>query len=1039
MAESISYIKVGNQDHPIDAVTVNGLTLTSQEKNSWNEKQDALTFDSIPTEDSNNPVKSGGVYEMITDNELVIATALNDLNDRLLDVEDNSLTSESDPVFMSSPASSITVANISTWNAKQDALTFDSLPTENSDNLVKSGALYTVLTNTELVVATALNDLNQRVSSNQSSISNLYEEIDRALTAVLTYRGTVGSNGDYTSLPSSHEVGDVYVVSSAGTFAGQSCEVGDYIICKTSRSTASDNDWNVVNGENQVSNSAATLAAAGSNVTIATVDGTNITISTPASWTGVNKNGTLTGVTVNGVSASVSNGVASVSVKEGDYVIDLPSGWYPENGDFGPYVSLPTGTYNAALSAFNSGRRVIIRSAPGSDATDAIIYAEMVYNITNDDAWTGLYFEPLIENDDNIICAFHISANDDLQAEKRQKPIFNIELNGVYASVSYGTAHLSLTYDSIPTENSDNLVKSGDLYTVIVDNEEVTAAALNDLNDRMINVENGMVNFSEQDPIFSNSPASSITSSNISSWNAKQDALTFDSVPTENSDNLVKSGDLYTVITQNEFVAAAALNDLNDRVEVLEENQYSFDSLPTENSENLVNSGALYSVIVSNERVVATALNDVNDRLMVLENNMSDAFEDVESILQTSEEVTAAALNDLHSRVNALETGSGGGGGITGVTFNGTAASISNGIASISVSIPAAVTSTTVSGWGFTKNSGTITGISMNGSSKGTSGNVNLGNVVTAVSFNGTSVSPSSGVVTIAESDPVFSASVAASITASDISNWNSKANSGWYVRVGSGSSGNLLDGVPIDLYGGGCIHMSGGTNLIIDDNNNSGSVVLYNTMDWSGIVRTSVSTYANVENASDIRTLQDDLNLIYNKVPDVTSANLGKSLVATYDGTNGFHWEASTIRQLPEVTSSDVNGSSGKILVASYDSTNGYHWEKTGSVTLYYNGQIAVPGSVGTTYFDTIGVFRNDRASWDWIQTGTSSSSRRTLQSDLDAIRQLPAVSSSQNGQVLQVVNGQWTLVTPVSIYSGSSNPNNSQGTNGDLYLQTS
>lgn len=46
--------------------------------------------------------------------------------------------------------------------------------------------------------------------------------------------------------------------------------------------------------------------------------------------------------------------------------------------------------------------------------------------------------------------------------------------------------------------------------------------------------------------------------------------------------------------------------------------------------------------------------------------------------------------------------------------------------------IPSAVTETTVSGWGFTKNAGTITGIKMNGASKGTSGVVDLGTVLTA-------------------------------------------------------------------------------------------------------------------------------------------------------------------------------------------------------------------------------------------------------------------------------------------------------------------
>ena len=46
--------------------------------------------------------------------------------------------------------------------------------------------------------------------------------------------------------------------------------------------------------------------------------------------------------------------------------------------------------------------------------------------------------------------------------------------------------------------------------------------------------------------------------------------------------------------------------------------------------------------------------------------------------------------------------------------------------------IPSAVTESTVANWGFTKNVGTITGVTMNGVSKGTSGVVNLGTVITA-------------------------------------------------------------------------------------------------------------------------------------------------------------------------------------------------------------------------------------------------------------------------------------------------------------------
>lgn len=144
--------------------------------------------------------------------------------------------------------------------------------------------------------------------------------------------------------------------------------------------------------------------------------------------------------------------------------------------------------------------------------------------------------------------------------------------------------------------------------------------------------------------------------------------------------------------------------------------------------------------------------------------------------------------------------------------------------------VPSAVSESTVAGWGFTKNSGTITGITMNNASKGTSGVVDLGTVITShathklnatngtasavnqgteityvESVSGTttatsgdlSVSTTRKKITVptavtestvsgwgftknagtltTETDPVFSASPAAGITSSNISTWNGK------------------------------------------------------------------------------------------------------------------------------------------------------------------------------------------------------------------------------------------------------------------------
>ena len=49
-----------------------------------------------------------------------------------------------------------------------------------------------------------------------------------------------------------------------------------------------------------------------------------------------------------------------------------------------------------------------------------------------------------------------------------------------------------------------------------------------------------------------------------------------------------------------------------------------------------------------------------------------------------------------------------------------------------------------------------------------------------------------------------------------------------------------------------------------------------------------------------------------------------------------------------------------------------------------------------------------------------------------------LPQVSASDNGKILMVVNGQWQLVSPSVLYSGQGVPNNANGNNGDLYMQT-
>ena len=67
----------------------------------------------------------------------------------------------------------------------------------------------------------------------------------------LIFKGTLGISDDgatVLALPDTHKEGWTYLVVTAGTYAGQLCEKGDFVICVSSGKSASDLDWTVVQG-----------------------------------------------------------------------------------------------------------------------------------------------------------------------------------------------------------------------------------------------------------------------------------------------------------------------------------------------------------------------------------------------------------------------------------------------------------------------------------------------------------------------------------------------------------------------------------------------------------------------------------------------------------------------------------------------------------------------------------------------------------------------------------------------------------------------
>lgn len=274
-----------------------------------------------------------------------------------------------------------------------------------------------------------------------------------------------------------------------------------------------------------------------------------------------------------------------------------------------------------------------------------------------------------------------------------------------------------------------------------------------------------------------------------------------------------------------------------------------------------VTSNAVYEYITEDEKVIASALNDLNTRVDSVEESVEDlegvAFIDEDDASGTIE-VSSANLGDLSDVtissptnnqgliynsstgkwVNGTISGGGSGGGgdvniIEAVKVNGTAltpdsnkavnisavtsfngstgaitysapvTSVNGNTGAVVLNIPAAVTESTVSGWGFTKNAGTITGVT---GSNGLTGSGTSGSVTISHAAPSTSPAKTTSAVYPIKIDQYGHITEAGSaitiptqVTESTVSGWGFTKNSGTITGVtgsngltGSGTSGSV-------------------------------------------------------------------------------------------------------------------------------------------------------------------------------------------------------------------------------------------------------
>lgn len=163
--------------------------------------------------------------------------------------------------------SAITVNNLGhVTSVSSKDLTANDIPNLSTDKLtsgilgVARGGIGTnTLTQNNILVGNGTNAISApySVETTLTGGSSAIPRADAVKTYVdnllgandaMVFKGTIGTGGTVTALPTTHSAGWTYRVITAGTYAGKACEIGDLLIAIIDRggSSNSNDDWTVV-------------------------------------------------------------------------------------------------------------------------------------------------------------------------------------------------------------------------------------------------------------------------------------------------------------------------------------------------------------------------------------------------------------------------------------------------------------------------------------------------------------------------------------------------------------------------------------------------------------------------------------------------------------------------------------------------------------------------------------------------------------------------------------------------------------------------
>jgi hypothetical protein len=607
------------------------------------------------------------------------------------------------------------------------------------------------------------------------------------------------------------------------------------------------------------------------------------------------------------------------------------------------------------------------------------------------------------------------------------------------------------------------------LSEVLEEIETVTAAALNDLNDRFENISDDVADLTEFIENFNPDVDSELdlTSENpvansaiTAALNDKQDKLTIDgdvSLWSSGSTGVPATSALSEVLEEFEEVASTAINNLNDRVSELEVTpDYYVAAGSYDNANGVLTlqhavhvSGQTYSDNLVGPTVTISGL-PVNagsgmfapaDYNTLTSHKAGVAYANCSTASATTAKTASATGFKLTTGSTACVNFSNDVTGSSSLNINSTGA---KNIYYRGAALPAnsdlikAGDKVLFSYDGTRYNIIAIDRVAVSGT---TGGGGTDANALTGVSFNGTDA-------TVVNRKAIISGDTAQKVL----------------LEVVDGGGGSLS----FNYYGESTILSPTEVKAIFDDETKDvvltgdyiGQNVCYHL---SSIDETNQRyQFSNViewvrftDSKKFYRLIKVDI--LFNEIDGNLILEGGISEIELTPNTSFTAHTADTTAHVTSGEKSTWNGKQDALSNASVltgiSSTNVTNWDNAAASTHSHSNKSVLDGITttktgqwdnaisGVSLNGTAATVTNHVAALTGVATtaNVSTHSGTTITGRTSAQIHLPAVTAADNGKILMVVNGAWALVNPTTIYTGTGSPSSSQGNDGDIYLQTS